>query len=258
MTEKEKPETPESSDVGISLNETIKSSDLGSLMKDFGEVALDSVVKDGVLRDIPVISSIVGAAKLAISIRDTLLVKKILYFLRELGDTTEEERKKFLQEFEEDPKEQRKVGENLILLLDRLDNLNKPAMVAKLMKAHLKREITNYDEFVYYSSIVDRTSMLDLSALLSHFSTGDVDEEWLGQRFYHLGLSFMTVTVNPKFRPEPDNPSDAVVYSLLEKREPTNKAILRYKLSQSAYIFAKILLGDQYGGKEFRSDPSDW
>ena len=251
MTENEKPETPESSDVGTSLIETIKSSELGSLMQDFGEVALDSVAKDGLLKDIPVLNSIVGVAKLAISIRDTLLVKKILHFLRELGDTTEEERKKFLQEFEDDPKEQRKIGENLILLLDRLDNLDKPVMVAKLMKAYMKGEIRSYDEFAYYSAIVDRSPLLDLSALLSFFSEGDIDEQWLAERFHYLGLSFMMITINPKFRPEPDDPSDAVMYGLLQEREPTNRANVRYKLSESAYYFAKIILGDKYKHREF-------
>jgi hypothetical protein len=253
MTENEKPETSQGNDVGTSLIETIKSSDLGSLVQDYGELALDSVVRNGLLKDFPVISSIVGVAKLAISIRDTLLVKKILHFLRELGDITDEERKRFLQEFEEDTKEQRKIGENLILLLDRLDNLEKPAMVAKLLKAYIKGEIRNYDEFTYYSAIVDRSPLLDLSALLSFFSEGEIDEQWLAERFHYLGLSFMMITLNPKFRPEPENPSDAVMYRLLQEREPTNRANVRYKLSESAYIFAKIILGDKYKHQEF-----DW
>jgi hypothetical protein len=246
MAKKEKPDSSKENDVGMSLIETIASPELGNLAQDFGEVALDSILKYGVLKDIPVIGSIIGVAKATISIRDKLLVKKILHFLRELGDTTEEERRKFLQEFEEDAKEQRKIGENLILLLDRLDNLDKSAMVAKLLKAYIKGEIKSYDEFAYYSALVDRSPMFDLSALLSFFSDGDIDEQWLAVKFHYLGLSFMMITVNPKFRPEPENPSDAVMYRLLQEREPTNRANIRYKLSEDAYIFAKIILGDKY------------
>lgn len=254
MTEKDKSDIPESSDVGISLIESIKSSELGNLMQDFGEVALDRVVKDGILRDIPVIGSIVGVAKAAISMRDTLLVKKLLYFLRELSDTTEEERKNFLQEFEEDLKEQRRVGENLILLLDRLDDLDKPVLVAKLLKAFIRGKISRYDEFVYYSSIVDRMPMMDLSALLSHFSTGDVDEEWLAQRFYYLGLSFMKVKVpaGPQL-----NKFETGLDYFSRQTNPAN-AKLRFKLSESAYLFSQILLEDKYDGSKFYSDPEDW
>jgi hypothetical protein len=250
MTKEEKSAIPENDDIGMSLIETIKSPDLEDLAQDFGEVALDSILKDGILKDIPVVSSIVGVAKAAISIRDKLLVKKLLHFLHELSDTTEEERRNFLQEFEKDPKEQRKVGENLILLLDRLDNMDKPAMVAKLLKAYIKREIENYDEFTFYSSVVDRSPIIDLSALFSFFSEGDIDEQWLAERFHYLGLSLMMITTNPKFRPEPENPSDAVTYRLLQEREPTNRANLRYKLSEGAYIIAKIILGDKYKHRE--------
>ena len=112
-------------------------------MTDFGEIALDSVMKDGILKDIPVIGSIIGISKAAISIRDKLLVRKILDFLQELSDTTEEERKKFLQGFEDNPQEQRRVGENLMLLLDRLDDLGKPTMIAKLLKAYVRASVTS-------------------------------------------------------------------------------------------------------------------
>lgn len=258
MDKKEKTDASENSDIGLSLIETIASPDLADLAQDFGEIALDGILKDGLLKDLPVFSSIVGVAKVAISIRDKLLVRKLLHFLHELGDTTEEERRKFLQQFANDPKEQRKVGENLILLLDRLDNLDKPTMVAKLFKAYLKGDIRDYDEFVYYSSVVDRAPISDLSALLLNFSGSGVGEEWLGRKFYHLGLSFMTVTVNTKFRPEPEDVMERMRYKADQQRSPTNKAIVKYKLSQSTYTFAKILLGDQYSGKEFYSDPSDW
>jgi hypothetical protein len=244
-------------DVGMSLIETIISPELQDVMTDFGEIALDSIMKDGILKDVPVIGSIVGFSKAAISIRDKLLVQKILYFLRELSDTTEEERKNFLQGFEDNPREQRRVGENLMLLLDRLDDLDKPAMIARLLKAYVKGDIGNYDEFIYYSSVVDRMLMIDLSALLLNFSQGAIggfDEDWFGKRFHHLGLSFMDITVNPKFHPEPENSLDRIKYRVQQKRSPTDNAIVKFRLSESAYILVAILLGDAYRGGEYPLD----
>ncbi|RJP50164.1 MAG: hypothetical protein C4583_11070 [Anaerolineaceae bacterium] len=241
-------------DAGISLIETITSSDLSDLLQDYGEIALDSVVSDGILKEIPVINSIVGVAKIAISIRDKLLVKKLAHFLHELSDTTEKERMNFLQEFEEDPKEQRKIGENLLLLLDRLDNMDKPAMVAKLLKAYIKGEIDSFDDFTFYSSIIDKSPISELSSLFTYFSMLDADEDSLGKRFHHLGLSFMTVTINPKFLPEPEDVIDRMHYKQEQRITPTNKATVKYKLSERAYKLAKIILGDQCGNKELFFD----
>ncbi len=242
-------------DPGTSLIQTIISPELGGVMADFGEIVLDSVMKDGILKDLPVIGTIVGISKAAISMRDKIFVEKTLLFLREISDTTDEEekRKEFLREFEEDPKKQRKVGENLLMLLDRLDDLDKPAMIAKLLKACFRKQIS-YEGFKYYASIVDRSSMHDLSPLLLRFSQNPIsglDENEFGRRFHYLGLSSMTVTVNPNFRPESGDAFDRAKQRAQQQRNPTNKANVGFKLSQNAYVFAKILLGDGYKGGEY-------
>ena len=125
------------------------------------------------------------------------------------------------------------------------------------MTDDVRGEISTYDEFIYYSSVVDRMLMIDLSALLLNFSQGAIgriDEDWFGRRFYHLGLSFMTVNIPFDFRPEPEEMFDKMRYRMQQNRNPTNKADVRFNLSEGAYIFAKILLGDDYQGGEYPLD----
>ena len=44
------------------------------------------------------------------------------------------------------------------MLLDRLDDLDKPAMIVKLFKSYLKDEIT-FSEFLWFSSVIERAYM---------------------------------------------------------------------------------------------------
>ena len=120
-----KSEKPSSEDLGLSIIETLSSSDLPSITQDLTEVALDSVLQDGTLRDIPVIGTIVGLTRIAIAVRDKLLVRKIIDFLKAV-DITEEERIKFLNDLADNQNYRRRIGENLIL-----DLLHKCAIMGR-------------------------------------------------------------------------------------------------------------------------------
>jgi hypothetical protein len=53
-----KPENP-----NRKLELVIKDSDLASLSKDFAEVAVDGIIDDGILKDLPLVGGIVGIIK---------------------------------------------------------------------------------------------------------------------------------------------------------------------------------------------------
>lgn len=65
------------SEVKLSLTKTLKSSDLQNVTGNLAEVVLDSTLESGVAKDIPIIGTIIGLGKLSVSVRDSLLLKKI-------------------------------------------------------------------------------------------------------------------------------------------------------------------------------------
>lgn len=233
--------SPEDKDLGLSLIETIGSSDLSDLSQELTEVALDSLLQEGILKDIPIIGTIVGVAKTAIHIRDKLLVRKIIDFLRELK-ITPEERARFLSDIEGDKNFQRRIGENLLMLLDRLDDLQKPAMIAKLFKAYLQ-DVINYQEFVSFASVIDRAFVNDLTGLLNSLTDKrGKGEDYYAERLYHLGLAEI------KF-------DDSLYLQLGQKvrrarPNPFHKPI-QFKFSENAYVLAQILLGKKIHGYDF-------
>lgn len=85
-------------------------------------------------------------------------------FLFEIKKIKHKERQKFLKELEE--KTGQKAGEVWMMLLDRLDNMNKPKIIANLLKAKVKNQI-KINEFLRLATIVDKAYIGDLKKLNS-------------------------------------------------------------------------------------------
>jgi hypothetical protein len=146
-----------------SLIHTIETSDLSSLGKDLAEVGLDSVLKDGLLRDIPVFGSIVGIWKLGRAINDELFLRKLLAFLADLANIPPAKRAEMLAQLDSDDALE-STGERLLALLDRLDSARKAALLGKGFRLLAEGAISP-DEFWRVSLVLDRLPMSDVHAL---------------------------------------------------------------------------------------------
>lgn len=56
-------------------------SDVADIAVDLGEIGIDSVLRDGLIKDIPIVSVFYKFANIATSIREQYLLKKTLIFL---------------------------------------------------------------------------------------------------------------------------------------------------------------------------------
>jgi hypothetical protein len=224
-------------DIGLSLIETIQSSEFANVAQDLGEVGLDAILKDGIFRELPVISTIVGVTKTVLAIRDKLLLRKIYSFLQELHGISETEKERFATDMENDPKYQRQVGENLIMLLDRLDDLGKPTLVARVFKAYLKGGI-NYHQFLHFTAVIDKILVKDLQNLLETISSGKGSPEVFAEHLYQFGLSKI----------EFDDSSFVKTGSVVSELKTNRRAIffpsqspVQFRLTKSAYLLAHSL-----------------
>jgi hypothetical protein len=140
--------------VGESLLETIGDSDIGNVATDLLEVTLDSFLKDGPLRDIPIVGALVGLYRGGVSVRDHLFQRKLMTFLLELNNVDASTRKRFVADLEVNPDLRRRVGEHVLLLLERLDDVTKAGLLAQVFAAHVERRIS-------YADLCDLASGLD-------------------------------------------------------------------------------------------------
>ncbi|MDG3581008.1 hypothetical protein [Galbibacter pacificus] len=148
-----------------SLTKTVKTSDLQNVSTDLTEVILDSMLDDGILKDIPILGSIVGMGKTASTIKDALFLKKIIYFLTELKDIPIEQREKMIDSIDNSEKQKIKIGEKLIFILDKCDDYLDAKYIGQFFRGFLESQIT-YEEFLQGARIIQNIYNGDLEYFL--------------------------------------------------------------------------------------------
>lgn len=133
-------DTTESSS-GRDLVRTLARNDLGDAVFGIAEVVLDQSLAEGVLKDLPIIGTLIKLARAGQSISEELFVRKLVRFFAGLKDVPIADREKLLEKYPDGSDEQRVLGENLLLALERLDDISKPTILARFFAAYIKSEI---------------------------------------------------------------------------------------------------------------------
>ena len=149
--------------------ELIRSQDLQDGLASLAEAGIDQLLHDGFLRDVPILGSVVGVIRTAGTIRGLLLAKKLGRFLSALQSVPHAERQAFYDSLG-DRAERNRVGEALLLLLDRLDDMEKPELIERLFRAVIRSEIDR-KTFQLMATAVDRLFMPHLAELVSFYSS---------------------------------------------------------------------------------------
>ena len=165
-------------------------SDIGS---DYLELGIDSVLKDGLLKDIPIVGTIVSLGKLAHNIQDRNLLLQTLAFICELNSSTvtlekyNEYRAKW---FIDSRFKERELGYILIILNKNIDTI-KSRFEAKFYSAYIDKMI-NWNEFCELCDITDRLFAPDIDTLKEAYNnngvTEDMDISYRHDRLNSLGL----------------------------------------------------------------------
>lgn len=157
--------------------ETIKSDNLQNVTKDLAEIVVDGFLNEGIIRDIPVLGSIVGIGKGIMSISDRLFTKKLLLFIYELKDMTFVERNQQITKILTDSKYQDSIGEKLLMIVDKCNDSKKATWLGKLFLHCLQNEIT-YKDFIRCAEIINNASLYSLIEVIDNEYTGiPIDQE---------------------------------------------------------------------------------
>jgi hypothetical protein len=119
--------------------ETLQNTDVGSLLAEYGEMALDSLTSNEALKEIPIVGSVLSLGKAGIAIKDYLYIKKLLAFLTE-SNLSDDERIEFGKKVQE-IKDQ-KIGDRIIQAIDKLDDEVKARYVGKIFKRYALGKIS--------------------------------------------------------------------------------------------------------------------
>ncbi|SUB63525.1 Uncharacterised protein [Plesiomonas shigelloides] len=168
-----------------SLEDFLKKDDLSNLAVSFGEVGIDAILENGILKDIPILSSILGGINAIGSVRDALFAKKLVSFLSELSDIPVEQRQNMIDLIDNSNDFKVKVGEKLIYIIEKAEDHYTSKIVAIFFAEFLTEKIT-YDQFLKVSRIINNMFIGDFLDFASESSDPiDFDSE---NTFINTGL----------------------------------------------------------------------
>lgn len=143
------------------------------LLQNVGEVGIDAFLENGVLKDIPLLGSIVGVFKLSKSISDGLLLAKVKRFTENLGSISQEEKDRFNESLED--KETFSRASRMVLhYLNNCDSEQKAEMLGYIFGRRIAGDLSE-STFKKFSSLIGRMNTNDLRDFVSR----DGDFDWL-------------------------------------------------------------------------------
>jgi hypothetical protein len=188
--EKRKDNSLESEPIELSLLTTLDKSNLTQIPENILELSIDTILEQGILREIPVISTLAGLIRIGMGVREHLFLKKLLVFLQQLADIEPTIRGQMISRLENHPKDRRRIGENLLLLLERLDRVEKSEMVGRAFRAYCNGAIDR-QTLERVTTAIDRIVLIDLPQLRRfclEWKTSPFDAE-VQQNFINAGLA---------------------------------------------------------------------
>ena len=168
-----------------------------SCIGEYAEIGLDAVMEDGILKDIPIVSTAIAIYKIGGSIKERHNLKKLLVFLNELnnGILDEQKRKEYQQKFRSNEKFRNQEIEYLLVLIDRYISYDKPKFLAKLYVSYLDKKIM-WDEFIMYATAIDQLFAVDIDILCTvDFETIKQDNEHIDSVLRLLSVGIVSQNV---------------------------------------------------------------
>ncbi len=132
--------------------------DLGS---DFTEIALDAFLEDGVVKEIPIIKTVVTLFKTGKSIKDYYTIKKLVAFLNGCKKISKEKVSEFVQSLDDEKRTE--IGMKLLLIVDKVDDIKKAELIGRAFVLLLNKEI----DLQFYLRLCHMIEMCFYSDILS-------------------------------------------------------------------------------------------
>lgn len=196
----------EQQNIQASFDSTLKDSDLQNLGIDMAEVAIDSVLSAGLLKDVPIVGTLVSLSKVGANVHDKLFLKKIMSFLNGLKDISVEDRNKIIREIDESKKYRIKVGEKLLYIIDKCDDYEISELVSLVFKYFIKGNIT-YNEFLKVATILNNITVADFKWFIKDgrrcHNIGDAGD-LISTGLFELNYDDINVDIVEKYDPIPE------------------------------------------------------
>lgn len=171
---------------GSVIANVIRSDDVVQISKEALEIGIDAALDSGILKEVPIVSTVVGLFNVGGTIRNQLLTSKVISFLNKLSELSKEERSELVDKLNEDGKFAGRVGDALIEILDRMESERKPGIAAKCFAAYARGQI-DYMQLRRLLVAIERIPSFDIAALRA-FSGLPIEERAAADQHFLISL----------------------------------------------------------------------
>ena len=147
------------------FNQIIKSENLKDITIDLVEKVLDENIGNDIIKEIPILKSLVTARNIYNSYTDRIFIKKAMNVLLELGDTNWKERIELTSDLDD---KYSNGSEKILMAIDNLQTIEKCKIFGRLCKLKALGEIDLF-EFKRLTKLIQDAYISDLE-LLPEFS----------------------------------------------------------------------------------------
>lgn len=132
-------------------------------IEDIVEVGIDSVLDEGLLKDIPIVGFLVGTKNVIQNLQDRNLLNQTLQFIKEFnsGKIEKEKIEKYKKKLIDSKQAEKELGRVLLILNSNID-IEKSKMLARLFRNYIDEKI-NWDEFCEFSEIIKNMFLSDIN-----------------------------------------------------------------------------------------------
>lgn len=133
---------------------------------DLAEIAIDKILVDGILKELPIVKGLTTITKGVFAVKDLYFNKKILVFFQELHNDTlnDKEYEEFINKFRNDKSYRDNVVEQIVILNDRFIDTYKSKILANLLKAHIYHKI-DFTTFMEISQALESVNTKGLKVM---------------------------------------------------------------------------------------------
>lgn len=183
--------TPEIENVGAAIVKGICNPETKDVAIDLADFEISALFDENVLKEIPALKTVIACRKTWTAIRDQLFLRKVAGFLAACPRFTNEEKEIFIKTHLNDAQKTDELGDKLVLILDRLDDLGKPQMLAKFFAAFVRGQI-DLETFRRLAVAVDIGFIEDLKNFVGHCSF--TVDNYLATNLVRTGLVYAKLT----------------------------------------------------------------
>lgn len=153
------------------IQEIIKSKDLKQISIDLVEKALDSQLTDEIVKEIPILKTIVAVKNVYNSYTDRIFIKKAMNVLLELGELNDDEKDVLFDDLNDNDETS---IEKILMAIDKLENIKKCKVFGRLCKLKAQGEFYK-DDFLRLTNLI-QTAYIDDLILVKNFNRNERKE----------------------------------------------------------------------------------